>query len=90
MLLFLSQLTTEFDSSSKERKSLFYSSLVRLIVLPLAKLLTLDLINHKNKLLRNTLRTIIPNIDPCRKPERRISNHFLFELFFLGKSPYQV
>ena len=87
ILLFLSQLTTEFDSSSKERKRLSYPSLVTLIVLPLAKLLTLDLINHKNKLLRNTMRRIIPNTDPCGKPEGRISNmlpaFLVWTIFFI-------
>ena len=60
--------------TSYQLTSLSNSLLVTFIVLLSAKLWMPDLVNHRNKSVRNTLKRIGPNTDPCGIPERGISN----------------
>ena len=69
----LNQLTADSDSCPKVFK-VFKSPVkvlqVAVIVLSSAKLCKADFLMHRNKSLRNVLKRIGPNIEPCGTPDK--------------------
>ena len=88
ILFCLYQLTADSDSCSKVFKSPVKVLQVAVMVLSLAKLCKSDFLMHRNKSMRNILKRIGPNIEPCGTPDKIFWNalKMLFILIFCFRS----
>ena len=82
----LNQLTADSDSCSKVFKSPV--KVLQVAMMVFLKLCKSDFLMHRNKSLRNILKRIGPNIEPCGTPDKMFWNALktLFILTFYFRS----